>query len=141
MAIVKFSKDVLKIDPVSETERISQWMRQVLGRLLRKRGVVVAVSGGIGSSVTLGLVAKALGSERVMALLMPERHSAEDTLSLSELAADHFGCEKATEDITTILEAVGYYRRYDEAVRQVIPEYGAGWKSKIVTANAENKGD
>jgi len=122
----KFSTDVLKIDPEAEVERICKKMRYLLGRVLKRRGVVIGVSGGVDSSVTLGLAAKALGSDRVMALLMPERQSAEDTLSLSELAADHFGCEQITEEITCILEAVGYYRRYDAAVRKVIPEYDHG---------------
>ena len=27
---------------------------------------------------------------------------------------------------------MGFYRRYDEAVRIAVPEYGTGWKSKIV---------
>jgi NAD+ synthase len=136
----KFSEDIIKIDPAAEVERICKKMRHLLGRLLNRRGLVVGVSGGVDSSVTLGLAAKALGPNRVLALMMPERHSAEDTLSLSQLAADHFGCQPITEDITGTLEAVGHYRRYDEAVRQIVPQYGEGWKSKIITANAENKG-
>lgn len=136
----KFSKNDFKIDPEAEVERICKKMRHLLGRVLKRRGLVVGVSGGVDSSVTLGLAAKALGPDRVTALLMPEGHSAEDTLSLSKLVVDHFGCEQITEDITGTLEAVGHYRRYDAAVRRVIPEYGDGWKSKIINSNAENKG-
>jgi NAD+ synthase len=93
---------------------------------------VVGVSGGIDSSVTLALCARAVGAERVIALQMPERHSAEETLDLSGCIADTFKVRKFHEDISGILEAVGFYRRYDDAVRLVIPEYGKGWKSKIV---------
>jgi len=72
---------------------------------------------------------------------MPERHSSDDTLDLSSIVADHFGVEKIHEDISGILESVGFYNRYDDAVRMVIPEYGDGWKSKIVTPNViETKG-
>jgi NAD+ synthase len=46
--------------------------------------------------------------------------------------ADHFGVEKIHEDISGILESVGFYRRYDAAVQSVIPGYGSGWKSKLV---------
>jgi NAD+ synthase len=38
------------------------------------------------------------------------------------------------EDISGILEAVGCYRRPDEAIRRVVPGYGPGWKSKIVSS-------
>jgi NAD+ synthase len=105
----------------------------MLSRQLKRRGLVVALSGGIDSSVTLALAVRACGAARTVALMMPERHSAGDTLDLSELVADHFGTPRILENISGILEALGFYRRYDDAVRMVIPEYGEGWKSKIVT--------
>jgi NAD+ synthase len=95
----------------------------------------VALSGGIDSSVSVGLATKAIGPDKVVALLMPERHSSDDTLELSKSVADHFGVKWFHEDISGVLEAVGFYRRYDEAVRKAIPEYGEGWKSKIVIPN------
>jgi NAD+ synthase len=66
---------------------------------------------------------------------MPERHSSDETLSLSTSVSTCFGIDSAHENISGILEAVGFYRRYDDAVRSVIPEYGEGWKSKIVIPN------
>ncbi len=122
----------LRIDAAVETEKICGRLRHILSKSLKRRGLVVALSGGIDSSVTLALSTRAVGAERVVALLMPERHSADETLSLSSRVADHFGVEKIHEDISGILEAVGFYRRYDAAVKSVIPDYGTGWKSKIV---------
>lgn len=95
----------------------------------------MALSGGIDSSVTTALAAKAIGPERTIALLMPERHSADESLSLSSAVADHFGVVKIHENISEILAALGFYRRYDDAVKTVIHEYGDGWKSKIVIPN------
>jgi NAD+ synthase len=129
------AKNWLGIDPAAETEKICSRLREILTKTLKRRGLVVAVSGGIDSSVTLALSVRAIGAERVVALQMPERHSSENTLDLSGKVADTFGVEKIHEDISGILEAVGFYRRYDAAVRSVIPEYGAGWKSKIVISN------
>lgn len=126
---------VFELDCVEEVERICGWLRRMLSKVLRRRGLVVAVSGGIDSSVTLALAVEALGRERVLALLMPERHSADDTLELSRLVADHFKVEHIHEEITPMLEAAGFYRRYDEAVQRVIPAYNHGWKSKIAIAN------
>jgi len=131
------SKDVLKIDAAAEIARICESLRNKLARMLRRRGAVVGVSGGIDSSVTLGLAVKALTPDRVLALMMPERHSAEETLRLSQQVAEHFGCRKAAEDITVILEAVGHYQRYNDAIRKVIPEYGKGWKSKLVKSQVD----
>jgi len=137
----RFSKDVLIIDPEEEVEKITKQLRSFLTNRLKRRGLIVALSGGIDSSVTTALSVKAVDPDRVLALLMPERHSSDDTLDLSSIVADHFGVNKVHEDISNILESVGFYKRYDEAVRMVIPEYGEGWKSKIVTPNiTETKG-
>jgi NAD+ synthase len=38
----------------------------------------------------------------------------------------------AEEDIGPVLRAAGCYGRRDEAVRRVAPEYGEGWKCKLV---------
>jgi len=134
-----FSKDVLKIDAEKEVDKICFRLREILTKQLKRRGLVVALSGGIDSSVTTGLAIKAIGKERVQILLMPERHSSEDTLSLSQSVVHHFDANSIHEDITGILKAVGFYKRYDEAVRMAIPEYGEGWKSKIVIPNVMEK--
>ncbi|KJS32202.1 MAG: NAD synthetase [Desulfatitalea sp. BRH_c12] len=136
-----FSKDILKIDSDSETRRITAGIRSILSKKLNRRGLIVALSGGIDSSVSLGLAVKALGAERVFALLMPERDSSADTLELSIAVADTFKVDRAHESISGILESLGFYRRYDDAVRKAIPEYGPGWKSKIVISNViEHRG-
>lgn len=136
-----FSSDILKLDSEKEVEKISNRLKQIMAKQLKRRGLVIGLSGGIDSSVTAALSVKTLGADRVLALQMPERHSAEETLQLSGIVADHFGIEKIHEDISGILEAVGCYRRYDDAVQKVIPEYGDGWKSKIVIPSVlETKG-
>jgi NAD+ synthase len=59
----EFSKDILKIDPAIETERVCGFIRDMTGRKLRRKGVVVGLSGGIGSAVVAELCVKALGRE------------------------------------------------------------------------------
>ena len=136
-----FSKDILNLDAAQEAKKICSQIRSLVAKPLKRRGLVVALSGGIDSSVSVGLAAKALGPERVIALLMPERHSSEDTLDLSKSVADAFGVRWFHEDISGVLQAVGFYQRYDDAVRQVIPEYADDWTSKIVLPNVlESKG-
>jgi NAD+ synthase len=135
-----FSAELLRMDPEKEAARICGRVRELMRTQLKRRGVVIGLSGGIDSSVTAALAVRALGRERVLGLEMPERHSAEETLRFSGLLASSLGIDTVREDITGILESVGFYRRYDEAARQVVPGYGEGWKSKLVTSDINDPG-
>lgn len=126
------NKESLRLDAPAEAERIANALReQVLGRL-RRRGVVVGLSGGIDSSVVAALSVKALGKDRVLGLFMPERHSSDDSLELGRMIAGHLGIEAIVEDIAPALEGLGCYRRQVEAIRTAVPDYGDGWKCKLV---------
>jgi NAD+ synthase len=126
-----FTADLLKLDLAQEAERIGAGLRDTLRRF-KKKGVVVGMSGGIDSSVVTALAVRALGKERVFGLLMPEQDSAGETLKLSRGLAEHLGIDYAHEDITSILEASGCYKRRDEAIRSVVPDYTSACKNKIV---------
>jgi NAD+ synthase len=130
-----FNRDILKLDAEQEVEKISKKLRNLMKKDIRRRGIVLGLSGGIDSSVTCALSVRAFGANKVFGLHMPERHSSDETLSLSTSVSDCFGIESVHENISGILESLGFYRRYDAAVRSVIPEYGDGWKSKIVIPN------
>jgi len=132
MNTAEFTPDLLKLDCAAEAERIAQALRRQVREQCHRQGLVVALSGGVDSSVVGALCVKALGKERVFGLLMPERDSSEDTLALSRLIVEHLDIRVAEEDITPILEALGCYSHRDEAVRTVVPEYGPGYTCKIV---------
>ena len=126
-----FSTDVLKIDAAAETGRIVEVMQKAMQEF-KRQGAVVAMSGGIDSSTVAGLCVKAFGKDRVVGLLMPERHSSEDTLGLSKRVADAFGIETVHQNISEVLDALGCYHKQETAYRKVLPDYGPGWKAKIV---------
>jgi len=127
-----FSKDILKLDPKAEVDRITAALReQVLGQL-RRRGAIVGISGGIDSSVVTALCVRAFGKEKVLGLFMPEHHSSDDALMLGKMLTQHFGVEAIVEDIAPALEGLGCYRRQEEAIRMVVPDYGKDWKCKLV---------
>ncbi|MBW8015655.1 MAG: NAD(+) synthase [Planctomycetes bacterium] len=127
----RYSAEALVIDCAKETERICKCLNEYLD-MYKKRGFVVALSGGIDSSVVGALCVQAVGSERVLGLSLPEKDSSADTLMLSKLVADSLGIDKIGEDITGVLESVGCYRRRDEAIKSVIPQYDSDYKCKIV---------
>ena len=127
----QFSTDTLKIDCETQVRDIAECLRKCL-RKFKKRGAIVALSGGIDSSVVAALCVHALGAGRVLGLFMPEKDSSSDTMKYSRLIADHLRIRTEYEEITAILDAAGCYRRRDEAIRQVIPEYDDDYKSKIV---------
>jgi len=126
-----FGPTALDIDAPREVQRITEVIRATVERS-RRKGIVVAVSGGIDSSVVAALAVAALGPGRVFALHMPERESADETLPLSTELTDWLQVDSVVEDISPMLAAFGCYERRDAAIRRVVPEYGVGYRSKIV---------
>jgi NAD+ synthase len=122
----------LRLDPAAEVARIADALRRQLDEELKRRGLVVAMSGGVDSSVCAALAARAVGPARVLGVMMPERDSDPRSLALAVECAERFGIEHVTEDITAILAASGCYARRDEAIRRIVPAFGDGWRCKIL---------
>lgn len=131
--------DMLRVDPVQETQRIVSRIRDAVFTQLKRTGVVVGVSGGIDSSVVASLCTRALGKERVLALFMPEADSAPESIRLGRLVADALDVRWIEEDITPILRGARCYERRDESIRKVVPEYGDGYKCKLVLPDLADK--
>ncbi|HKW62486.1 MAG TPA: NAD(+) synthase [Candidatus Acidoferrum sp.] len=131
----KLSAEVLEIDAPRVAERIEASIRDCLHHQLKRKGVVLGLSGGIDSSVAGALCVRALGPDHVLGLFMPEAESSPDSLHLARLVADFLGINTLLEDITPILQAAGCYQRRDAAIRSVIPEYQETHKCKIVLPN------
>jgi NAD+ synthase len=126
-----FGPASLQIDAEQEIAKAAASLSAYLARS-KRRGVVVALSGGIDSSTVAALCVAALGKDRVFGLHMPEQESSPETIVLSRLLAESLGIDSTLEDITPILEGAGCYRRRNDAIRMVCPDYGPGYKSKIV---------
>jgi NAD+ synthase len=125
---------VLDLDYEAEADRICARLREIVGRVLHRRGLVVAISGGIDSSACAALAVRALGPERVYCLILPERDSSDDSAARANVLAAHLGVRVETVDIQPALAAIGCYAQRDAAVRRVLPGYGEGWRFKIVIA-------
>ena len=130
----------LVLDPEAEADRIAAWMRERLRTDLRKRGLVLGLSGGIDSSLSAALAVRALGARNVFALYMPENDSDPESLRLGRAVAETFGIDSVVEDIGPSLAAQGCYERRDAFIREAVPEYTTGWASKIVFENSMTTG-
>jgi NAD+ synthase len=123
---------VLEMDNDEVVETICARLKEILSKDVMRRGFVVAMSGGIDSSVSAALCVRSIGPERVYGLLLPERDSSGDSAVRGRLLAEHLGLQYELFDIAPTLDAIGCYRWRDEAIRRVFPAYGDGWKNKIV---------
>ena len=126
----------LQIDPAVSVQAITETLRLQVGEVLRRRGLIVAMSGGVDSSVSAALAVRALGPERVLGIFMPECDSDPLSLDLALRWATTLRITHVTEDIAPILEACGCYRRRDEAIRRLVPEFTKGWRCKIALPGA-----
>ena len=128
---MKLGYDVLNLDLGAEADRIAGRLREIL-RDLSRRGMVVAMSGGIDSSVCAALAVRAVGKDKIFGLLLPEQDSSSGSSARGRQLADHLGIECELVDIAPALAAIGCYRWRDEAIRRVFPDYDGTWKNKIV---------
>ena len=130
--------NVLAIDCEAEADHIAARMVEIVGRDLRRRGVVIAMSGGIDSSVCAALAVRAFGAARVYGLMLPEQDSSSFSLERATVLARHLGIVYGVEDIAPALQALGCYRWRADAIRVLFPEYGPGWKNKIIIAGGKD---
>lgn len=128
---MEFDKNSLRIDAATVTEQLCNTIRTQIRSRLHKTGAVIGISGGIDSTVAAALCARALGPERVVGIMMPEKDSSPLSEQLARRLAAQFGFEAIKEDISGGLAGLGCYERRDQAIRSVFPEFDASWSAKI----------
>jgi NAD+ synthase len=132
MARKPLDAKVLEMDNDRVIENIVTRLRSILSKDVGRRGFVCAMSGGIDSSVSSSLCVKALGKDKVYGLMLPERDSSGFSTARGRQLAEHLGIRYEVFDIAPALEGIGCYKWRDDAIRKVFPQYGEGWKNKIV---------
>ena len=138
--INKLIDQYLEYDKEAELNKIKSRIKEILRTQVNRRGVVVAISGGIDSSVSAALCVEALGPKKVFGLLLPEQDSSSDSESRGEMLAKHLGIEYLKQDIASTLKAIGCYKWRDDAIKEAFPDYGEGWKNKIaISGGTEGK--
>jgi NAD+ synthase len=127
-----FSRKVLELDLEAKAQELSAKYSDAVLNKLKRRGVIVAVSGGIDSACVAALSVRTFGPKRVRGLLLPERDSSSDSARLGRALCEKLGIECELIDIAPILEAAGCYSLRNNAVRSVFPEFTPDMPWKIV---------
>lgn len=121
----------LEFDIPATIAQLTEGIRDAV-RDLGRRGALVALSGGVDSSVSAGLCTAALGPDRVFGLLLPEVANSPDATTDGRDVAESLGIEYVTIPITDVLSALGCYEQQVAALRRIAPDYQPSWRHKIV---------
>ncbi|MCC6022397.1 MAG: NAD+ synthase [Desulfurococcaceae archaeon] len=138
------------IDVVATSKELIDYIRSYVDSV-GVRGVVLGVSGGADSATTAALAVKALGPERVYALILPDKENEEEDIRDAELVTKVLGLKNAEYiDITGIVESFlkALKTDYDRAskipkgnikarVRMVILYYYANIHNLLVVGSSD----
>jgi len=128
----RLTNNALNFDAPKEVERISHKIRESLSKELKRRGLIIAISGGVDSAVSAALCVKALGPDKVFGLLLPETDSASESLVLGKMLAEQLDIKYTIQDIAPTLKAIGCYKWRDETIKSIFQDYDENWKNKII---------
>ena len=102
----------LRLDEEVATRLLTTALREEVNKAGFDK-VIVGLSGGIDSALSLYLCVKAFGAENVIAVRMPYKTSSPASLEDAQLAIDDTGVESLTIDITPQIDA--YFERVPDA--------------------------
>ena len=97
---------------------------------MRRKGIVIGLSGGVDSALSASLSVRALGKDKILALLLPDKESSPQSAEFATKEAARLGIEALTVDITPVLEAFGTYGKRAAATKAIYPECGPGHRLK-----------
>lgn len=132
--------DELNRDIDKLAENIRSFIRDQV-TVFKKKGVVLGVSGGIDSAVTLMLCVQEFGKENVYGLLLPEKESAPSSKILGAEICESLGVSYEEFPISPIIEALGIYNKKDQIIKRACPEYNPEiHKTSLVLPDFLNQG-
>jgi len=106
---MKLTTEQLQIDPAAVSRKLTGFIQTSLSGFNRE-GAVIGLSGGLDSSVVLALAVAALGADKVLGLIMPERDSRRQSEIDARQQAEKLGVRLERVDLTPTLEEMGIYR-------------------------------
>lgn len=102
---MRLTSEALELDWREVEEKIKRFIRDYVEKV-GAHGIVLGLSGGIDSCTVAALSALAIGGEKVLALMLPEKETCNvEDIKHAEAVAEKFGLKAAKIDITPVLEA------------------------------------
>jgi len=126
-----FNKEVLKIDAEFEAEQVEKFLLESAQGIPKRDGIIVGISGGIDSAVVVSLAVRAVGRERVLGLILPEKESNPISAQFAKLLIDKLGIEHKTVELTDTVSSYDAYAIRDRAIKEIFPEYNSNYKFNI----------
>ncbi len=146
---LKLTPSVLDIDFAETQRRICRFIKEYVENAAAK-GIVLGLSGGIDSAVTAALSSLAIGGDRVLCLLLPEKETIkQQDLDDAQTIADMFHLQTQTADMTAILDSFyGRIPSFDQTdklckgnikarTRMIILYYYANNQKRIVAGTSD----
>jgi len=112
---MELTPEHLQIDLERVSHKLGNFIKTSVGDFNRE-GVIVGLSGGLDSSVVLALSVAAVGSNKVLGLIMPERDSSQDSEPDARLLAETLGVRVEKVELTPILTEMGIYKHIPRAI-------------------------
>jgi NAD+ synthase len=88
------------VDAAKLADGVSTWLKERLEES-RANTFVLGLSGGIDSAVVCGLAARAVGSDRVLGVIMPSASNPDDAVQAAKVASA-FNVKTLTVDLTSL---------------------------------------
>lgn len=141
MSKARFTRDILKIQDIETlVNQICTRIREDITIRHKRYGAVIGLSGGIDSSTCMALTARAMGPEKLLGVMLPEKDSSPDSEELARELAGKFGVKVIKEVITGALDGFGCYTRRDQAVKEIVPQYDPSIHKMKIGIKHEGKG-
>jgi len=125
-----FHKEILKLDCEKEINQVCSFIKQQTTSM-RREGIVLGLSGGIDSALAVELCVRALGKDKVLGLLLPEKESNPVSATYAKKHAKKLGIKAEINDITAVLERIGTYKKRDSVIKKIFPDYTSKHGVKI----------
>ncbi|MEA1940144.1 MAG: NAD(+) synthase [Candidatus Caldatribacteriota bacterium] len=120
-------KTEMEIEPEKLSLSLEAFIKDYTEKMERE-GVILGLSGGLDSAVLLSLCRRAVGSKKMLALVMPEKDSKKEHTKDALHFAQELGIEAKLIDLTPYLKEMGIYKLF---LFDKIPSWG-GLKGSIV---------
>ncbi|MCX8181977.1 MAG: NAD+ synthase [Candidatus Methanomethyliaceae archaeon] len=140
----------MKVDALQRLDVIGaeRLIIQFIKNSVKDKGVVFGLSGGLDSSATAGILARALERDKILALIMPEATSTpkadiDDAVKVAEIFGLRYKIVEITEIVESFLKHVGRYgERVAEGnlkarIRMAVLYYFANVEKRIVVGTGD----